>query len=108
MACRAMAEGGFTVSDDGSWLLFGELDFETVPSLLDHPDVALKAGKDIRVDFSEVTRVDSAGLALMIDWMRKAERAGLSITFENVPEQLHSIARICDLDEILFLPRPDK
>ncbi len=100
-----MAEPGFTVNDDGSWLLHGELDFDTVPSLLAHPDVALRAGKDIRVDFAEVTRVDSAGLALMIEWLRKAEQAGLSITFENVPEQLQSIARICDLDEILFLPR---
>jgi hypothetical protein len=35
--------------------------------------------------------------------MRESERAGLGITFENVPEQLRSIARICGLENILFL-----
>ena len=97
-----MAEAGITINDDGSWLLSGELNFDTVPSLLARPAVALKAGSDVRVDLSAVTRVDSAGLALMIEWLRVSERVGIAITFENVPEQLRSIAQICDLDKILF------
>ena len=50
-----------------------------------------------------VTRADSAGLALLLEWLRRSERAGCSISFVNVPEQLMSIARICGLEGILPL-----
>ncbi len=57
----------------------------------------------IEIDLKGVTRADSAGLALLVEWLRAAERAGKSISFVNVPVQLSSIARISGLDEILSL-----
>ena len=98
-----MAEAGLTITGDGQWMLSGELDFDTVPSLLARRDAEFTSDADISVDLSKVTRVDSAGLALMVEWLREAERVGLAITFENVPEQLQSIARVCGLCDILSL-----
>jgi phospholipid transport system transporter-binding protein len=100
-----MADSGITVADDGSWVLSGELDFDTVPALLAHKGARMKQGHDIRVDLAGVTRVDSAGLALLVEWLRESKRKGLSISFEHVPEQLASIAQICGLEEILFTHR---
>ncbi|MDX1698254.1 MAG: STAS domain-containing protein [Thiohalobacterales bacterium] len=97
-----MAEAGIAVSDD-CWRLSGDLDFATVPALLGHRGAEMRAGSNIRVDLSAVTRTDSAGLALMVEWLREAERTGLVMTFENVPEQLQSIARVSGLEEILFV-----
>jgi phospholipid transport system transporter-binding protein len=97
-------EAGITV-DGNRWVLSGELDFETVPSLLAHQGVHMSRGSSIQVDFAKVTRVDSAGLALMIEWLRESERKKIAIRFDNVPEQLLSIARICGLEDILFQPR---
>ena len=99
-----MADAAIRVGETG-WLLSGELNFETVPALLQHRGVQMEAGKNLTVDLSEVTRVDSAGLALMIEWLRESERKDLDMTFTSVPEQLLSIARVCGLDEILFQAR---
>ena len=99
-----MADAAVRVGEAG-WLLSGELDFETVPALLQHRGVQMEAGKNLTIDLAEVTRVDSAGLALMIEWLRESERKNLDMTFTNVPEQLLSIARVCGLDEILFQAR---
>ena len=96
-----MTDSGFTV-EHGRWVLSGHLDFETVPSLLVHRGASMQHGSDIHVDLAGVTRADSAGLALMVEWLRESERKGLAITFDNVPKQLQSMARICGLEGILF------
>ena len=99
-----MADAGFAVGDDGRWLLSGELSFESVPALLITHQVANPdTGGAIRVDLAEVTRVDSAGLALLVEWLRVSRAAGVSIVFENVPAQLQAIAQVCGLDNILPL-----
>lgn len=99
-----MADAAIRVGDAG-WVLSGELDFDTVPALLQRRGVQMKAGQNLTIDLSEVTRVDSAGLALMIEWLRESERKGLEMTFTHVPEQLLSIARVCGLEDILFQQR---
>ena len=100
-----MAEARFTADDGGRWLLEGELGFATVPAILAHPGADIGDTTDIEVDLKGVTRADSAGLALLVEWLRESERAGRRIAFVNVPPQLLSIARVCGLDEILSLSR---
>ena len=96
-----MTDARITVQGD-RWVLSGEIDFDSVPSLLTHPGANMVRGSNVRVDLAEVTRVDSAGLAMMVEWLREAQDKGLGISFNNVPEQLQSMARICGLEEILF------
>jgi anti-anti-sigma regulatory factor len=55
----------------------------------------------ISIDLAGVTRSDSAGLALLIEWLRESEQLGKTITFLNMPAQMQSIARVCGLDGIL-------
>jgi len=95
----------FTDEGNGHWLLEGELGFGTVPGVLQHSGASMRGLDSIRVDLKGVTRADSAGLALLVEWLRESERAGLPIRFVNVPVQLLSIARVCGLDGILSLSR---
>jgi phospholipid transport system transporter-binding protein len=98
-----MAETGFTDQGDGHWLLSGELGFDTVPGLLASADRSIRGAGAVEVDLTAVTRVDSAGLALLIEWTRASARAGRTIRFTNVPAQLLSIAQVSGLDDILPL-----
>jgi phospholipid transport system transporter-binding protein len=100
-----MAGARFTDKGNGDWLLEGELDFATVPGVLQHAGADMRGVDGIRVDLKGVTRADSAGLALLVEWLRESERAGVPIRFINIPVQLLSIARVCGLEEILSLSR---
>ena len=98
-----MADAQLVENGDGSWLLQGELGYMSVPSVLQHAGVNMLGKERITVDLKGVTRADSAGLALLVEWLRESESAGNSIEFVNVPAQLLSIARVCGLEEILSL-----
>ena len=96
-----MAEPVLTPAGHGRWLLEGELGFSSVPAVLKSSAKGFTGSREIQVDLKGVTRADSAGLALLVEWLRESERAGRVITFTNVPQQLLAIARLCGLDGIL-------
>jgi phospholipid transport system transporter-binding protein len=78
----------------GSWILVGDLSFTTVPALSGGLDIESADRPRISIDLAGVTRSDSAGLALLIEWLRESERLGKTITFLNMPAQMRSIARV--------------
>lgn len=98
-----MAKAVLVDNGSGNWLLQGELGFDSVSSVLRHAGANMLGSGRLEVDLTGVTRADSAGLALLVEWLRESEKTGNEITFINVPPQLLSIARVCGLDEILSL-----
>jgi phospholipid transport system transporter-binding protein len=62
---------------------------------------ALEGG--IVLELAQVERVDSAGLALLIQWMRMARERQVDIRFRHLPAQLLAIARASDMEQILPL-----
>lgn len=84
----------------------GELSFATVPALLEQ-GAALLAGRGdrIRLDLGGVTRADSAGLALLIEWLRLARRRRAEVEFSNIPPQMLAIARVSGIEDVLPLAR---
>ena len=98
-----MAEALLTMAESGRWLLEGDLSFSSVPAVLKSSAKDFSHGQDIQVDLKGVTRADSAGLALLVEWLRQSERNDRAITFTNVPQQLLAIARLCGLVGILSL-----
>ena len=84
--------------------LTGTLDFDSVVDL--QPvgrDWLLGAGASARLDLAGVTHSSSAGLALLLDWMRVAGGAGKTLHIENMPAYMLALARISGLDA--FLPQ---
>ena len=89
---------------DNTVVLSGELNMETVPGLLDRMPVSLdKPGIELSIDLKGVTRSDSAGLALLVEWMQHAQQRQCHLRFAHLPQQLLDIARVSGLDSILPL-----
>ena len=89
---------------DGGFKVSGELTFATVTEVLGQSRrLFAEAGDAIDLALGDVTRVDSAGLALLFEWMREARTLGKAIRFSELPEQMMAIAAASDLDSILPL-----
>ena len=52
-------------------------------------------------DLARVSQVDSSALSLMLSWQREAKAAALSIDFRNIPDSLHSLARLYGLADLI-------
>jgi phospholipid transport system transporter-binding protein len=99
-----VAEAIFEPVGGGRFRIRGEMTFGTVTALLaasrplfEGPEAALE------VDLAGVERADSAGLALVIEWLRGARTAGKAIRFLNTSPQLRAIAQVSDLEGLLPL-----
>ncbi|MBI5039665.1 MAG: STAS domain-containing protein [Gammaproteobacteria bacterium] len=100
-----MSDAAVRRGADDRLVVEGELDFTTVARLREAAKPLLGVGADVRVDLQGITRSDSAGLALLVDWMRAAQRLGKPIQFLNIPPQMLAIARVSSLDQVLPLSR---
>lgn len=81
------------------WQLKGELSFQTVTFLLSEITKSRYLPKTI--DLKQVSRSDSAGLALLVEILRLAHQHQQTIHFSNPPLQLQRIAQAAGLIEIL-------
>ena len=89
--------------DSGHFAVVGELGFDTVRGLLASGATRFAGAEaQFEVDLSGVTQGDSAGLALLIEWLKLATRSGKTVRFTRVPEQLRALAQISEIES--FLP----
>lgn len=91
--------------EDGCFILKGVLDFQTVPVIRRQGLDLFSEAPSLVLDLQGVSRSDSAGLALLIEWMRFARSQNKPISFINMPPQMLAIARASSLDSILPLAR---
>lgn len=85
----------------GRFRLEGDVGFGTVMHLLHESRHLFENELRVRLDFGGVERINSAGLALVIEWMREARHGGWALELINPPEELHAVARICDVEDLL-------
>lgn len=85
------------------FVVTGEMTLESAKLALVKSKGVFDAVNDIEIDLQHVTQADSAGLALLVDWMRAAKKAKKSIAFKHLPEQMNAIAKASGLDELLPL-----
>ena len=55
----------------------------------------------VRVDLSGIEQADSSSLAMLIDWISSAKAQHKDVIFNNMPQSLLDLARVCGLDVIL-------
>lgn len=82
-------------------LLSGELSFATVSKVLEQATQMFEPIADLDINLAEVSRSDSAGLALLVHWIRQANKTNKKIVFHNIPAQMLAIADASGLDELL-------
>jgi phospholipid transport system transporter-binding protein len=88
---------------DGRLALEGPLTFATARAGRELGERALANGRDgaLEIDCAGITASDSAGLAVLLDWLRSAKRAGRSLRYSHLPEGLRALARISEVEELL-------
>lgn len=89
---------------DGTFRLRGTLDFACVPALLNAGRNLFPASGIVRIDFAGIESVNSAGLALLLEWQQEFARSGRTLELLNVPRALINIAHVSELETILSLP----
>lgn len=78
----------------------GELTLQAASAALHEGEQALAQGVAV-FDLAGVTQVDSSALSLLLSWRRKAAEHSQSVSFRNVPESLHSLARLYGLSDLI-------
>lgn len=86
---------------DGRYRLQGEMTFQTCGKILRKSEPAFEEHTRIEVDLSGVTRTDSAGLALLLEWITWANHTVREIRFKDVPERIDAIAKVTEVEELL-------
>jgi phospholipid transport system transporter-binding protein len=90
-------------ADSGTFLISGELTLSTAGDVLTESRTQFSQAQDLDIDLAQVSRADSAALALLISWMRLAKQSDKNIQFHNLPSQMLAIAKASGLDAILPL-----
>ena len=81
--------------------LSGELSFSTVNSILEQAEIEFDPIIALDIDLIGIKRSDSAGLALLVHWIRLAKKTNKNIVFHNVPAQMLAIAEASGLADLL-------
>ena len=55
----------------------------------------------LQIDCGGVTACDSAGLAVLLDWLAVARGAGRSLRYLRLPQDLVALARISEVETLL-------
>jgi phospholipid transport system transporter-binding protein len=104
-AAAGRDSGSFEIAAgaDGRAHIHGSLTFATArQARADGLEKFQKCGAQAcEVDCSGITRSDSAGLSVLLDWLALAKRDGRSLRYMNLPEELLAVARISEVDELL-------
>jgi phospholipid transport system transporter-binding protein len=97
---RGDAEAPASFGWNGRWSVGGPL---TVDSAGD----VLVASQDVDlprtgvVSLADVRAVDSAGVAVLLSWRRRAAAEGKTLTFVDVPTSLKALAELYGVEDLL-------
>ncbi len=91
----------FDVRGQARAALSGTLSVVTAGQLLSEGARSIGAGEAQCIDLAGVKGADSAGLALLIEWLSVAKSSGHALRYENIPTQLQQLAKLSDVEELL-------
>ena len=99
-----MSTASISLAPSGELLLAGVLDYRSGPALRE-AGRALIAGSraPLTLDCSAVERSSSVGLSLLLAFMRDAKAAGIDLRVSALPGDMHKIAKVSGLLDILPL-----
>jgi phospholipid transport system transporter-binding protein len=85
--------------DTRSYCVLGAMTFDSVTDLWRQSVDMFFSETVIRIDLAQVTHTDSAGLALLVEWMREASRRGARIELLHLPAQMLALADAANLEQ---------
>lgn len=88
------------VDADGRVQVDGPLTFATVRACLADSALLFRPRQRLSFDLSGVTTVDSAALALLVEWLRLGRQHGVMVQFAGIPAALRSLGEVSELGQI--------
>ena len=110
-----MSDFGLTDLGNGRFALSGDMSLDTAERILQTSEEMFSQYTQIEVDLSAVEHSDSAGLALLLEWITWANHTVREIRFLGMPERVLAIAQTTEVDHLLkrgerwagFIEAPD-
>lgn len=96
-----MSDFDFKDIGGGNFAISGEMSFDTAEQILRASQKAFRQYENVRVDMSAVEKADSAGLALLLEWMTWAREGIVKIDFVEIPASVLAIAHAAELNDII-------
>ena len=114
-ASLPVSDFALTDEGDGRFNLSGEMSFRTAEKILRASEGPFDQHTRIEVDLSGVEKADSAGLALLLEWITWANHTVREIRYASMPERILAIAKTTEVDHLLargerwagFIEAPD-
>jgi len=94
-----------TASDTGHDVLVhitGTVGFSTVRELLKKIDFTANAGQTIEIDLAGVDHIDSAGIALFLEWLERARRSNAQLRFVNSPKAMEQLVAVNGVKNLIL------
>ena len=85
---------------NNDWHISGDVLINTANDLLKQSQ-SYSIEQNTKVDFAEVTDVDTTAVSLILEWKRRAEKENQSLVFINLPENLNSLIQLYDVAELI-------
>lgn len=79
---------------NGRYFLAGELTFSSVDKKIMKSFNFIKSKKKCCINLEYVNLLDSAGLALIVEIIKLAEKHNTELTFDNIPKQLSALSKL--------------
>ncbi len=86
---------------EGRFVLNGDMTFKTVERILEDGEDLFEAHTRLEIDLSGIAKADSAGLALLLEWITWANHTVREIRFTGMPERVLAIARTTEVEALL-------
>lgn len=84
----------------GQYIIKGDLTFNTIHKASVKALNNTQLASSITIDLQQLGKIDSAGLALLIEWSKLARADKIELRFNHVPPQLSALTKLCDISEI--------
>ena len=87
--------------NNNTWVIPNHLDAFTVPKISKKYTKQTPSDKEWILDFSKCTKVDCAGLAMIIDCIKLAKKMSINLTLINFSDDTLSLAKAHGVEEII-------
>jgi len=97
---RADAEAAASFAWNGRWSVAGPLTVDSAGDVLAASQDAPLPRTGV-VALSDVRAVDSAGVAVLLSWRRRASAESKTLSFVDVPASLRALAELYGVEDLL-------
>jgi phospholipid transport system transporter-binding protein len=85
---------------DNCWNVSGDVVIGAVPTLLE-ASKSLTMLDNTKIDFANVTDIDTSTISLILEWKRRAQKENQSLKLVNVPANLTTLTQLYGVAELI-------